>query len=188
MAMIRDETTLALSARIRLEREQRGWSQSDLATHSEVSKAAISKIERHEMSPTATLLVRIAGAFDLTLAGLLTRAETGGERISRIADQTVWHDPETGYTRQQIFLHPEHPLEIVRVTLPAHQRVTLPATSYAHIRQVVVVQSGQLNIQEDKEHHTLQAGDALGFGVPAETTFENATNKPCTYLIALARG
>jgi transcriptional regulator with XRE-family HTH domain len=188
MVTIQDETTSALAARIRLERERRGWSQSDLSAHSKVSKAAISKIERHEMSPTAALLVRIAAAFDLTLAGLLTRAETKGERVSRAADQAVWRDPETGYVRQQIFLHPAHPLEIVRVTLPAHKRVTLPASSYARIRQTVVVQSGQLEVYEGTEHHTLETGDALGFGAPIETTFENATNTPCTYLVALARG
>jgi transcriptional regulator with XRE-family HTH domain len=188
MATILDEATVALAARIRLERERRGWSQSDLATHSGVSKAGISKIERHEMSPTAALLVRIAAAFDLTLAGLLTRAETNGERVSRVANQPVWRDPETGYVRQQLFLHPAHPLEIVHITLPAHGRVTLPASSYAHIRQVVIVQSGQLSIREGTEHHILETGDALGFGIPAETTFENVTDEVCTYLVALARG
>ena len=50
---------------IRLERDVRGWSLAELAERSGVSKAAISKIEREEMSPTAVILVRLAGAFDL---------------------------------------------------------------------------------------------------------------------------
>ena len=50
-----------------------------MADRSAVSKAAISKIERGETSPTATVLVKLASAFDLTLAGLLLRAEGQGD-------------------------------------------------------------------------------------------------------------
>ena len=63
--------------------------------------------------------MRLAGAFDLTLAGLLLRAEGEGQRLSRAAEQSVWRDPETGYVRQQVFSRPDHPLEITRIELPA---------------------------------------------------------------------
>lgn len=176
-----------LAQRIRLERDGRGWSLAELAERSGVSKATISKIERAEVSPTAVVLVRLASAFDLTLAGLLLRAEGAGERLSRAAGQPVWRDPETGYVRRQVFSRPDHPVELVRVELPARQRVTLPASSYAHIRQLVWVQSGSLVITEGSERHALAAGDCLGFGLPAETTFANETNATCTYVVALAR-
>src|SRR5882757_9462683 len=70
-----DDTGPRIARRIRLERSARGWSLADLAESSGVAKATISKIEREEMSPTAVTLVRLAAAFDLTLAGLLVRAE-----------------------------------------------------------------------------------------------------------------
>src|SRR6202008_2154732 len=35
--------------------------------------------------------------------------------------------------------------------------------------------------------HALGAGDCLGFGPPAETTFANESNTACTYVVALAR-
>ncbi len=65
----------------------------------------------------------------------MLRAEGQGERLSRAAAQPVWRDPETGYLRRQVFSRPDHPVELVRVELPAKQSVTLPASSYAHIRQ-----------------------------------------------------
>lgn len=176
-----------LAQRIRLERDSRGWSLAELAERSGVSKATISKIERAEVSPTAGVLVRLAIAFDLTLAGLMLRAEASGERISRAADQPVWRDPETGYLRRQVFSRPDHALELVRVELPAKQRVTLPASSYARIRQLVWVQSGSLVITEGGERHVLGAGDCVGFGTPAETTFANESSIPCVYVVALAR-
>ena len=119
MPNIVDKTSSLLAQRIRLERDARGWSQAELSERSSVSKATISKVERGEMSPTANLLVRLAGAFDLTLAGLLLRAERGtegqGERLTRAAQQPVWRDPETGYLRKQIFMHPDHPLELAQI-------------------------------------------------------------------------
>ena len=122
----------------------------------------------------------------LTLPVVL-RAEGRGERVSRAADQPVWRDPETGYLRRQVFSRPDHPVELVRVEMPARQRVTLPASSYVHIRQALWVLSGSLVITEGGTRHVLAAGDCLGFGPPADTTFANESNAACTYLVALAR-
>jgi transcriptional regulator with XRE-family HTH domain len=188
MITIVDDTGARIARRVRLERDARGWSLADLAERSGVSKATISKIEREEMSPSAVTLVRLAGAFDLTLAGLLLRAEGEGERLSRAMDQPVWRDPDTGYVRRQVFSRPDHPLEVIEVALPAAQRVVLPASSYAHIRQVVWVQAGDLVILEGGERHELSAGDCLGFGPPSEVTLANETSTSCTYLVVLARG
>jgi transcriptional regulator with XRE-family HTH domain len=182
-----DDLSQRLAQRIKLERDGRGWSQADLAERSDVSKATISKIERAEVSPTAVVLVRLASAFDLTLAGLMLRAEGPGERLSRAATQAVWRDPESGYLRRQLYSRPDHPVELVRVELPAKQSVTLPASSYAHIRQLVWVQSGSLVITEGGARHLLAAGDCLGFGPPADTTFANESNAACSYVVALAR-
>src|SRR6201995_1425124 len=109
-----------LAHRIRLERDRRGWSLAELAERSGVSKATISKIEREELSPTAVILVRLAAAFDLTLAGLLGRGEGGEQsRVPRAARRPVWPDPAPGYSRRQVFGRPDHPVEIIEVEMPA---------------------------------------------------------------------
>jgi transcriptional regulator with XRE-family HTH domain len=187
MDIIVDDFSARIARRLRLERDSRNWSLADLAQRSGVSKAMISRIERAEVSPTAVILVRLAGAFDLTLAGLMLRAEGQGERLTRAAEQPVWRDPETGYRRQQVFSRPDHPLEIIEVELPAGQRVVLPASSYARIRQAVWVRTGCLVIIEAGERHVLETGDCLGFGPPSEVTFANETQAPCTYVVVLAR-
>jgi len=187
MDTIVDESSARIARRLRLERDSRSWSLADLADRSGVSKAMISKIERGEVSPTAVILVRLAAAFDLTLAGLMLRAEGHGERLIRDAEQPVWRDPGTGYLRKQVFNRPDHPLEIIRVELPPGQRVVLPASSYAHIRQALWLQAGSLVLIEAGERHELNAGDCLGFGPPSEVTFANETAAPCIYVVVLAR-
>ena len=187
MSSIVDGAVSSIADRVRLEREAHGWTLADLATRSGVSRAMISKIERREASPTATVLVRLAGAFDLTLAGLIARAEADADRLVRAAEQPVWQDPASGYLRRQVFERADHPVELVRVEMPAGARVGLPASSYARIRQVIWVIDGRLVIDEGGVRRELAAGDCLGFGPPADTTIANESDRTCTYLVVLAR-
>jgi transcriptional regulator with XRE-family HTH domain len=186
MDQIIDSAETAIARHIRHERELRGWSMAALAAEAGVGKATISKIERREMSPTAVILLRIASAFGLTLAGLLVRAEASG-RLVRSANQPLWRDPETGYLRRQAFMTPDHPVEIVEVEMPPGASIVMPAASYARIRQVVRVISGALTLVEGGVRHVLEAGDCLGFGPPGEVTFANDTDQPATYLVVLSR-
>lgn len=177
----------ALADRLRLERQTRGWSLADMAERSGVSKAMVRKVELGDASPTASLLVRLAGAFNLTLARLLVRVEEQSGRLSRAADQPRWTDPASGYTRRQVLAIPDHPIELVEINLPARRHVMLPKSSYSFIRQAVWVQVGTLTITEGGERHKLRPGDCLAFGPPSDVTFTNATDKSCRYIVALVR-
>jgi transcriptional regulator with XRE-family HTH domain len=181
-----DDTEIKIARRIRLERMSRGWSLADLSEKSGVAKASISKIERGEVSPSAGILVRLATAFDLTLAGLLLRAEETG-RIFRAEDQPQWRDPKTGYVRRQIFRTPSHPLEVVEVEMPPCKRASFPASSYVNLKHVVWVEEGELMLTEGGERHVLKAGDSLGFGPPSDVTYANEGRKACRYIVTLMR-
>ncbi|MGD0189925.1 MAG: XRE family transcriptional regulator [Rhizomicrobium sp.] len=187
MSIIVDEPSGQIAARIAAEREHRGWSLAELAERSGVSKAMLSKIQREEVSPTATLLSRIATAFGLTLAGLLEPTSPPPASLLRKRDQPRWQDPATGYVRRQVFQSALNPLELVEVNLPAGSRVALPASSYAFIRQVVWLLSGRLDIREGAKLSSLEPGDRLEFGPPADSEFHNPGDKTCRYLVALVR-
>jgi transcriptional regulator with XRE-family HTH domain len=191
MSTIRDdrdrETAAWLAGRIRESRAARQWSLADLATRSSLSRAMLSRIERGEASPTAGSLARLASAFGMTLAELLTHAASDGGRFRARADQPTWTDPATGYGRRQIFMSAALPLELVEVDLPAHAAVAMPAASYALIRQVVWVIAGRLVIVEGGGRAELEAGDSLEFGPPADCQFRNETAAACRYLVAVLR-
>jgi transcriptional regulator with XRE-family HTH domain len=187
MDTIIDDAAARLAQQIKQEREARGWSLADLAAESGVAKASISKIERGEVSPSAVVLLKLATAFGLTLAGLLLKAEGEKPRLVRAADQPVWRDPATGYRRRQIFSRSDHPLELVQVEMPPGKSVIMPAAAYAHIRQVLWVREGALTVTEGGERHVLDEGDCLGFGPPSKVTIANESKSACRYIISLAR-
>lgn len=181
------DPTFAISTRVRVERESREWSLADLAERSGVSKAMISKIERGEASPTATVLGKLSGAFGLPLSMLLALAEQAGERLSRVGDQPVWTDPETGYTRRAVSPRSGSMLELVEVTLPPNARVSYPSSAFTFLHQQIWVRNGSLVFEEGAMTHELEAGDCLQLGPPAPCTFFNPGNRPCSYVVALVR-
>lgn len=181
------DPTAAISARIRIEREAREWSLAELAERSGVSKAMISKIERGQASPTASLLGRLSGAFGLQLSMLLALSEQSGQRLVRQAEQPVWQDPETGYTRRAVSPRSGGMLELVEVVLPAGQQVAYPATAFSFLHQQIWVRDGALVFDEGGQRHTLQAGDCLQLGAPVDCIFSNPGRQACTYVVALVR-
>ncbi|PKR59740.1 helix-turn-helix domain-containing protein [Thalassospira lohafexi] len=187
MTIIEDDTTAYLSARLRRERESRGWSLGQFAEKSGVSKAMISKIERGEASPTATVLGRLSGALSVTVSALLSRTDAVHHGVRRYAQQPAWSDPETGYDRRQVLSGQKIPLELVEVTLPAGQKVTMPAAAYSFIQQAIWVLEGSLLFHQGDRVHHLDTGDCLELGPPQDCMFENKTAENCRYLVAVVR-
>jgi len=181
------DPTDAISALLRKERLARGWSLADLAQHSAVSKAMISKIERGEASPTATVLGKLSGAFGLALSALLALSEQQGERISRRAAQPVWQDPDTGYIRRVISPPDRGMLELLEIEMPARARVTYSASAFVFQHQQIWVTQGTLVFEEGPDTHRLERGDCLQLGPPVDCSFFNPLATPCRYLVALVR-
>jgi transcriptional regulator with XRE-family HTH domain len=190
MFIMIDSIDARIGARIRIERENRGWSLTDLAQRSGVSRAMINKVERGEASPTASLPGRLAGAFGLTLSMLLARTETDHVgRLVRASEQSRWTDPETGYIRRQIAPAPgsDIPLDVVQVELPAGASINFPARNYVSVRQLIWMSEGGLTFIEGEVAHTLREGDCLELGPPADCTFRNDQSVPCRYVVIVLR-
>jgi transcriptional regulator with XRE-family HTH domain len=182
-----NDLDLRLAQRIRQERAARAWSLAELSERSGVSKAMISKIERGESSPTATLLGQLSGALGITLSTLLARAEAAASRIARASEQDVWQDPETGLRRTSVSPAGSEVINIVRCELPAGQRIAYPTAAFLFISQQIYVLSGTLHFTEGTTVHTLRVGDCLQLGTPADCVFENHARATCAYLVVVSR-
>ncbi|MGI6245306.1 MAG: helix-turn-helix domain-containing protein [Pseudochelatococcus sp.] len=182
-----DDMDRRIGARVRAERESRGWSLTELAEKASVSRAMIFKIERGDSSPTAKVLGKLSGAFGLSMSTLMARAEIGQGRLLRKADQPVWIDPETGYVRRHVSPRSDMPLDLVRITLPAGKDVPMPASTYAFLRHLIWVLDGELVFVEGEVRHEMQEGDCLEPGPPANCAFRNESGRPCTYAVLALR-
>lgn len=183
MNTIEDSINQRIGARIRLERESRGWSLTELAERAGVSRAMIHKIERGESSPTATLLGRLSGAFGISMSMLIARAEMQEGKLLRLADQPVWHDPQSHYLRRHVSPRSDLPIDLVQIELPAGSNIPMPASSYVQARQLIWLQQGELVFVEGDVRHEMKAGDCLELGPPNDCRFINETTQTCVYLV-----
>ncbi|HEV8390199.1 MAG TPA: XRE family transcriptional regulator [Dongiaceae bacterium] len=189
-SILDDALESRIAARIHAERTGRGWSLEELAEKSGVSRAMISKVERGESSPTASLLGRLSSAFGLTLSQLLARAEQGaGRLLNREAEQERWRDPETGFERRALTPPGSTtPLELVWGELPPKAKLDYPAAAFSFIEdQQIVVVAGRLSFSQGAQEYQLRAGDCLRLGPPANCRFENPASVSCRYIVAVLR-
>jgi transcriptional regulator with XRE-family HTH domain len=182
-----DDVDERIGARIRAERDARGWSLTLLAEKSGVSRAMIHKVERGESSPTASLLAKLAGAFGMTMSALMALAELEEGRLLRVADQPLWVDPQSGYLRRHVSPKSASALNLVEIDLPPAAVIPMPAAAFRHRQQLIWVLDGALVFIEGGERHELSAGDCLELGPPSDCVFRNESSSTCKYAVVIAR-
>src|ERR1700752_2151544 len=160
--MMEQELEAAIGMRIRKLRMEKSLTLDDLANESGVSRAMISRIERGEASPTASLLARVCAALGLSLSAFF--AEEGEvSPLSRRLEQQVWRDPETGYVRRSVSPPgTASEVDIVEVEFPAGARVSFPPHAASHgMTQHVWVFEGEMEMTTGETVHHLFPGDCL---------------------------
>lgn len=177
-----------IARRLREERRRRGWSLDELAARSGVSRAMISKIERQASTPTAVLLARLGDALGLTLSSLMFEPPAPEHRVTALADQRLWTDPASGYTRRVVSpAVREGDVEIVAVDLPAGARVRFAAAGVLHIDGQVLLMQGRLQIAIEQEVLTLQPGDCARIALHLEHELHNPCDANARYLVVIRR-
>ncbi|APO73131.1 transcriptional regulator protein [Rhizobium etli 8C-3] len=183
------ELETAIGIRIRKLRIEKGLTLDDLANASGVSRAMISRIERAEASPTASLLARVCAALGLSLSSFFAD-EGQGSPIARRHEQQVWRDPETGYLRRSVSPPATSSgVDIVDVEFPAGARVSFPPHTASHgMTQHVWMFEGEMEMTTGETVHHLLPGDCLFMPVGEGHVFCNPTTRPARYCVVLNRG
>lgn len=181
---------IAIGARIRGLRVARGMTLEELASASAVSRAMISRIERAEASPTASLLARLCAALGLSLSAFFAEEERAVSPLSRYDDQKTWRDPETGYVRRAVSPSGTgSTVDLVEVVLPAGARVSFPPnTASQGMTQHVWLFEGDLQMVLGDTAHHLKPGDCLFMKVGDGHAFHNSGDRPARYCVVLDRG
>ena len=176
----------ALASHLRTLREDRGLTLQELAARSGVSRATMSRIENGEVSPTAETLGRLATAFALPVSQLLAPMEQRFPALVRHADQSVWRDPEKGFSRRVVSPPSgQLELEIIECTIEPHQSISYDQPAIANHEHHLVLVAGALSLTVDGVRHELRAGDCIRYRLRGPSCFETG-RQTARYIIALA--
>ena len=198
------ESSSTLAIRLKSARRARGLTLDRLADISGVSRAAFSKIERGDASPTAALLGRIAAGLETSVASLFADAPEshpsagrapeggppgGGTPLTRAADQPAWTDPQSGYLRRNVSPPAaKGAAEIVDVRFPPGERVVFDnALGWHGVAQQVWVLAGEIAMTVGEETTRLGPGDCLFMRLDRPIVFHNPGETPARYAVVLSR-
>ncbi|MFI7446003.1 helix-turn-helix domain-containing protein [Nonomuraea sp. NPDC049714] len=165
-------------------RTEHGWSLDELAARSGVSRSTLSRLERAEISPTAALLGRLCAVYERTMSRLLAEVESEPPRVVRAAEQAVWHDQASGFTRRSV--SPPHPGlrgEVVEGILRPGADISYDAPPVAGLEQHLWVLEGAVEITTDGRAHRLEAGDCLRFRLWGGSRFRCLGASPARYAL-----
>ena len=177
---------LRLMARLAALRRERGWSLEALAERSGISRATLSRNERGDTSPTASLLGRLCTAYGRTMSRLLAEVEADPPSLLRHAEQTTWVDPETGFRRRAVSPPaPGYGGEVLTGELPPGAVIAYEAAPVAGMEQHVWMLSGTLDLTVDGVTHRLEPGDCLRFRLFGPSRFSCPGPEPACYAIAI---
>src|SRR3954466_11267428 len=167
-------------------RAERGWSLDAVAERTGISRATLSRLERSELSPTATMLGKLCAAYGWTLSRLMTDAETRPPRVVRAAEQATWKDPESGY-RRRIVSPPSPGLrgDLVEVQMPAGASVGFDAAPVAGLEHHLWMLDGLLTLEVDGSVFHLRTGDCLRYVLSGSTRFHCTGKRDARYLVAI---
>jgi transcriptional regulator with XRE-family HTH domain len=181
-----DPVDTRLGARLAELRAEHGWSLGELAERSGVSKSTLSRAERAEISPTASLLNRLCHVYGRTMSQLLSEVEAEPALLVRVADQQVWEDRASGFVRRSV--SPPHSGlrgELVEGRLAPGADIAYDRPPVPGLEQHIWVLEGALEVTAQDIVHHLGTGDCLRLRVWGPTRFWCAGPGQVRYVLAV---
>ncbi|MFI8952793.1 helix-turn-helix domain-containing protein [Streptomyces sp. NPDC053750] len=175
-----------LAARLAELRAERGWSLGELADRSGVSRSTLSRAERAEISPTASVLNRLCAVYGRTMSRLLSEVEAEPALLVRAAEQPLWEDRAAGFVRRSV--SPPHAGlrgELVEGRLTAGADIAYDRPPVPGLEQHIWVLEGTLEVTTQDVGHHLATGDCLRMRVWGPTRFRCPGPKDARYALAV---
>lgn len=184
-----EDINIRIAQQVREIRLARGYTLDVLASRCQVSRSAISLIERGEASPTAVVLEKLANGLGVPLTQLFDPPPNtqSPQPMVRRTQQSEWKDPETGYIRRQVSPpNWKSPFQIVEIEFPAQSRVTYEtSTNSKVVLQQIWVIEGQIDIQLGENFYALQEGDCLAMQLDQPIIYSNPSSKAARYILVV---
>jgi transcriptional regulator with XRE-family HTH domain len=174
----------AIGARVRRERQGRGWTLDRLAHAAEVSRRMVVNVEQGSVNPSIGTLLRLADALGVGLPALVETARPAPVTVTRHGEGAVLWAGERG--GRGVLLAGTEPPDLVELwewTLGAGERHASDAHA-AGTKELLQVLDGRLVVEAGPERVALDPGDAVRFpgDVPHAYLAEDA---PTRFVLAV---
>jgi transcriptional regulator with XRE-family HTH domain len=175
-----------IAGRLKTLRIERGWSLEELAGRCDVSRASLSRLENAEVSPTASVLGKLAAAYGLTISRLMLMVEDEFAALVRRDAQPVWRDPDAGFTRRSAS-PPARTLaaEVLECVLEPGSQIAYEAPPRPGLEHHLLLTEGRLDITVDGRSHTLHPGDCLRYQLFGASRFATPADSGAKYILVV---
>jgi transcriptional regulator with XRE-family HTH domain len=175
----------AVGARVRQQRQLRGWTLDQLADTAGVSRRMVVNVEQGAANPSVGTLLRLGDALGVGLPALVERPQPKPVKITRHGDGAVLWTGESG-GRGVLVAGTERPdvVELWDWTLgPGDQHAS--EAHAAGTKELIQVLDGSVTVQVAGEPVTLEAGDAVAFGGDVAHGYANLGPGPARFSLAV---
>ncbi|CAI3105045.1 HTH-type transcriptional regulator SutR [Acinetobacter oleivorans] len=185
-----EDINIRIAQQVRELRLARGYTLDVLATRCQVSRSAISLIERGEASPTAVVLEKLANGLSVPLTQLfdIPQNNQSPQPLIRRTQQSEWKDPETGYIRRQVSPpNWKSPFQIVEIEFPPKSRITYEISETSKVvQQQLWVVEGEIDIQLGDSSYALSTGDCLAMQLNQPVIYSNNSSQVARYILVVS--
>ncbi len=175
----------AIGARVRQERQARGWTLDQLADASGVSRRMVINVEKGEANPSVGTLLRISDALGVGLPALVQPPERKPVTVTRAeAAPVLWSSPSGGRGALVAGTNPPDVVELWDWTFGPGDR----HSSGAHTpgtKELVHVLEGTLTVEAADQVVALEPGDAVSFPGDEPHSYANTGNQPARFTLAV---
>ncbi|MGH1412979.1 MAG: helix-turn-helix domain-containing protein [Pelagimonas sp.] len=186
---MKSDLTVRLADRLSRLRADKGWTLDQLAGASGVSRAALSRLENAEVSPSADVLDKLAAAHSMSLSRLLAMTEASFPAHIERDEQAIWRDSDSGYARR--IVSPGAAAlagEIEECRLPPGTEVTQDGQDLQGQEVHLVVLSGYMHAEQSNHSYSLGPGDALRFRQAGALRLVTAKGQGCKFMMCRLSG
>ncbi len=153
----------AIGARVRGQRQARGWTLDQLADVAGVSRRALVNVEQGAANPSVGTLLRLSDALGIGLPALVEPPEAVGLTVTRAGQgATLWTGSAGGSGVLVAGTEPPDVVELWDWTLGAGDRHASEAHA-AGTRELLQVRDGSMTVTAGDQQVDLEAGDAVSF-------------------------
>ncbi|TCL05308.1 helix-turn-helix domain-containing protein [Sodalis ligni] len=170
------EITRHIGSQLKAVRSERGWSLSQTAEKTGVSKAMLGQIERGESSPTVATLWKIASGLNVSFSEFLETPPAQSAALHRYGVLTTFNSETSGMRVVPLFPYDatlRMDMFVIDLKPGGHSE---SSPHEAGVIEHVIVIEGELTLTVDGVTRTLIAGEALRFVADCPHAYRNESD------------